>query len=69
VCSLFIGPRPFVFIFLPCLILYFSNVVNTHRLEDYLCYAASTVEALGNVMEGTTALEPFTPIKMFQKEF
>ena len=35
------------------------------RLEDYLCYAASTVEALGNVMEGTTALEPFNPINMF----
>lgn len=35
------------------------------RLEDYLCYAATTMEALATVMANTTALEPFNPIKMF----
>ena len=33
------------------------------RYEDYLCFAASTAEALGVVMANTTALQPFSPRK------
>jgi hypothetical protein len=31
------------------------------RLEDTLCYAANTVQAVGEVQEGTSVLEPFNP--------
>jgi hypothetical protein len=34
------------------------------RLEDYLCFAATAVGALGEVMANTTALEGFSPRKI-----
>ena len=34
------------------------------RLEDYLCYAATTIEAVAEVMKNTTALHGFSPIKI-----
>ena len=34
------------------------------RLEDYLCYAATTVQAVADVLQGTTALQPFSPVKI-----
>jgi hypothetical protein len=32
------------------------------RFEDYLCYGATVMESLAEVMSNTTALEAFNPI-------
>jgi len=34
------------------------------RFEDYLCYGATVMESLAEVMSNTTALESFNPIPL-----
>lgn len=34
------------------------------RMEDYLCYSATVLSALGDVMAGTSALEVFQPVNI-----
>jgi len=38
------------------------------RLEDYYCYAATSLETIGQIMSKTDVIEPFQPVKLYGKD-